>query len=47
MTTIHQVATNTESSHNAGNAVLYQTVQCIMDIKAESGLRVSTTILTH
>ncbi|EDV21290.1 uncharacterized protein TRIADDRAFT_50819 [Trichoplax adhaerens] len=35
-----QVATNTESSHNAGNAVLYQTVQCIMDIKAESGLRV-------
>lgn len=36
-----QVATNTESNKNVGYTILYETVLSIMDIKSESGLRVS------
>jgi AP-1 complex subunit gamma-1 len=35
-----QVATNTESAKNAGNAILYECVQTIMEVQSESSLRV-------
>jgi AP-1 complex subunit gamma-1 len=35
-----QVATNTETNRNAGNAILYECVKAIMTVESESGLKV-------
>ncbi len=35
-----QVATNTEGTRNAGNAILYECVQTIMGVESSGGLRV-------
>lgn len=42
-----QVATNIDTSRNAGNAVLFETVLTIMDIRSAAGLRVSSHMLSH
>lgn len=39
-TLVPQVATNTETAKNAGNAILYECVKAIMTIESDSGLRV-------
>ncbi|KAK2506905.1 hypothetical protein MC885_016865 [Smutsia gigantea] len=40
-----QVATNTDTSRNAGSAVLFETVHTIMDIRSAAGLRVPSHVL--
>jgi hypothetical protein len=42
-----QVATSTDSSRNAGSAVLFETVHTIMDIHSAAGLRVSSHVLSQ
>lgn len=39
-----QVATNTDTSRNAGSAVLFETVLTIVDIRSAAGLRVPSPL---